>query len=53
MGKPSDAEEYDIIEDNGITVYVKQDVQTQDDGLNVSTAKLLFKENLIVEGIVY
>lgn len=53
MGKPSDAADYDAIEDNGITVYVKQDVQTQDDGLIVSTAKLLFKENLIVEGIVY
>lgn len=54
MGKPSDElDDYDIIEDNGINVYVRVDVQSGDEGLNISTAKLLFKENLIVDGIVY
>lgn len=53
MGKPSDTEDYDVVTDNDINVYIRVDVQAQDAGLSISTAKLLFKENLIVDGLVY
>ncbi|MFZ2256919.1 MAG: hypothetical protein WAV55_02110 [Clostridiaceae bacterium] len=54
MGKPSgDLAEYTMTPVNGINVYVRNDVQSGDDGITVKASKFLFKETLIVEGIVY
>lgn len=52
MGKPAlDLDEYNIINVDGITVYVRNDVQAHDDEIRIKYAKILFKESLIVEGI--
>ena len=54
MGKPSgDLAEYTMTPVNGINDYVRNDVQSGDDGITVKASKFLFKETLIVEGIVY
>ena len=38
---------------NGINVYVRNDVQAGDNGITVKYSKFMFKETLIVEGIEY
>lgn len=54
MGKPGeDIEDYDVDPTSGINVYVRVDVQAGDDGIRIKHSKFLFKESLIVEGIVY
>lgn len=54
MGKPrGDADEFEVTTVNGINAYVRTDVQSGDDGITVKHSKFLFKEGLVVEGIVY
>lgn len=54
MGKPQeDPEDYDVSEVDGIRVHVRVDVQTEEEGLRIRHSKFMFKENIIVEGIVY
>lgn len=38
---------------NGINVYVRNDVQSGDEGITIKASKFLFKEVLVVEGIQY
>lgn len=54
MGKPKqDIENFKVYEVDGINVYVGNDVQTGSDGIEIKYSKFLFKENIIVDGIVY
>ena len=54
MGKPKgNTDEYTMTTENGINVYVRDDVQAGEDGITVKYSKFLFKESLVVEGIVY
>lgn len=54
MGKPKqDIENFTVYEVDGINVYVGNDVQTGSDGIEIKYSKFLFKENIIVDGIIY
>lgn len=53
MGKAPDPQEYTCSEDNGITVCVRNDVVAIDDTITIGSAKLLFRENLTVEGLAF
>lgn len=54
MGKPGEAAyDYDIYPVNDINVHVRVDVQAGEEGIKIKHSKFMFKETLIVEGIVY
>lgn len=55
MGKPKEdeASDYDIVNQDGINIWVRVDTQVGDDGLKIKYSKFLFKESIIVSGIVY
>ena len=53
MGKPSDPENYDHTDVNGIGVYVRNDVVTANNEIKINYSKFLFKEALAVEGLAY
>ncbi len=53
MGKPSgELSEYSIQDVDGVSVYIRNDVQANEEGIKIKYAKILFKESLIVEGVV-
>lgn len=54
MGQPKqDIENFEVHKVNGINVYVRNDVQAGRDGIQIKYSKFLFKENIIVDGIIY
>lgn len=54
MGKPGeDIDDYDKFTVDGINVYVRVDVQAGDNGIRIKHSKFLFKESIVVDGIVY
>jgi len=53
MGKPDNINEYNHYQIGDINVYVKSDVVAKDDELKIKCVKLLWKEKLVVEGMVY
>ncbi|MDO5690177.1 MAG: hypothetical protein Q4G61_08000 [Tissierellia bacterium] len=54
LGKPRvKAEEYDVYPVDGIDVYVQKTINAKDDTLKINYTKILFKESLTVDGIVF
>lgn len=53
VGKPDNMEEYKHYKVGDIDVYVKNNVVAKDDELRIKAVKLLWKERLVVEGMVY
>lgn len=54
MGQPKqDIESFEVHKVDGINVYVRHDVQAGRDGIQIKYSKFLFKENIIVDGIIY
>lgn len=53
MGKPEELEDFDLYTIDGINAYVDVGVVAKNDELKVNRAKILFKEKLIVEGMVF
>jgi hypothetical protein len=53
VGKPDNIEEYNHYQVGDIDVYVKSNVVAKDDELRIKCVKLLWKEKLVVEGMVY
>ena len=53
VGKPSNIEDYNHYQVGDIDVYVKSNVIAKDDELRIKCVKLLWKEKLVVEGMVY
>lgn len=52
MGKPSEIDDYDLYQVDGIDVYVRCDVQAKNDELTIKYSKLFWNEKLIVEGML-
>lgn len=53
VGKPDDIDDYDEYKVSNINVYVRCDVQTKNDELKIKYSKILWKENLVVEGMLF
>lgn len=55
MGKPEEEEldDFDLYEVDGLKAYVDVAVNAKNDELVVKHAKVLFKEKLVVEGMVF
>ena len=53
MGKPENTEGFDLYKVSDIDVYVKSDVIAKDDELNVKYTKILWKEKLTVDGMLF
>lgn len=53
VGKPDDIDDYDEYKVSNINVYVRCDVQAKNDELKIKYSKILWKENLIVEGMLF
>ena len=53
MGKPIESELYNEYVVDNIVVYVKNDVQTKNDELKIKYTKLLWNEQLVVEGMAF
>lgn len=52
-GSPDSPSDYDVFEDNGITVYIRKDVKAEKDTLTVTLVKMLWMETLTVNGMAY
>ena len=52
-GSPDSLSDYDVFEDNGITVYIRKDVKAEKDTLTVTLVKMLWMETLTVNGMAY
>ena len=52
-GSPDSPSDYDVFEDNGITVYIRKDVKAEKDTLTVTLVKMLWMETLTVTGMAY
>lgn len=53
MGAPTNLEDYDKYETDGINVYVSVDVNAKNDELKVNYSKILWSEKLTVEGMAF
>ncbi len=53
VGTPKDTDSYNTFEVDDITVYVRKDTKTKNDELTISTVKILWIDNLTVEGMEY
>ena len=53
MGKPENIEEFNLHKVDDIDVYVKSDVIAKDDELKIKYTKILWKERLTVEGMLF
>lgn len=53
MGKPENIEEFNRYKVDDIDVYVKSDVVAKDDKLKIKYTKILWKERLTVEGMLF
>ncbi len=53
MGKPENIEEFNLHKVDDIDVYVKSDVVAKDDELKIKYTKILWKERLTVEGMLF
>jgi len=52
-GSPDSPSDYDVFEDNGITVYIRKDVKAEKDTLTVTLVKMLWMETLTVNVMAY
>lgn len=52
MGKPSEIDDYDLYQVDGIDAYVRCDIEAKNDEVKIKYSKLLWNEKLIVEGIL-
>lgn len=51
MGKPMADEEFDLVNADGIDVYIKKDIKSRKNEIKVSLEKFLWTKYLIVEGV--
>lgn len=53
IGKPQNINDFNKLENEDITVYVKSGIKAENDSLKVKYAKMLWMEKLIVEGMIF
>ena len=53
VGKPANVDDYDKYEVDGIDAYVRCGVDAKNDELKIKYSKILFKEKLTVEGMMF
>ncbi|AGT44483.1 hypothetical protein IFE08_07930 [Treponema pedis] len=53
VGQPSKIDDFNLIQVDEISVYVKKGVIANDDTLTISAKRFLWKESLVVQGMAY